>query len=359
MGNYKLLNIVVCAGVVAAALFMSGWAGRMDKHISTKSDVIVTINGKPMSSLEFKPYVEDSIAETASYFYSRFGVELDGDTWDKPFDGETPLVYLKEKALDKALTTKLEIAIAEELNLMPVMDYSQFMKKLAAENKRRETASQAGQTIFGPLHFNEREYISYLLGALEEKRNELLWEREFRVSDEVLEVHYEKIKDTFFHLGFDIDTEQVYFEDFTDFDVALHSLQSVLEQAKSGQSLLKAVEKENSRSQEQLHYKDQLLANRSTSKEDTRSQEVERIAKLYQTGDFSEIVQWDTVTGFIRIKSKKDLGYIPFAEAKDGVIRHYAEEQYNNLIKQLRSNAQVTTEEEVYMELVTDLLNLT
>lgn len=322
-------------------LLLAAGAGGLYAHGRNTDEIVLYVNDEAVTRQEFKLYMQDTIAQVAAEFHQKYGAEASEGFWTTAYNGQTPLLELKERTISKIVSAKVEQIQAKKYGIIGDIGYQAFQEALKAENQRRVKAVEQGEPVYGPVRFGEREYASYLQGVMREKLQQVLWEEKFQVPEAQLQSYYEEIKDTFYHLGYELQTEQVFLQSSMDREEAIQILAQVTARASQGERLQTVVEDENGRLQSPLIYRLQLLGAGSTSKEDSRSARLEEVALQYKAGEMSPIFQLDQEIGFIRVESKKNLGYKPFSSVKDGVIQHYAKEQLESLLKQLEQEANV------------------
>ncbi|WP_146767235.1 hypothetical protein [Paenibacillus sp. YN15] len=331
------------AGGLVLLLLAVGASG-LYAHGRNTDEVVLYVNDEPVTRQEFTLYMQDTIAQVAAEFHQKYEAEASGDFWTTAYNGRTPLAELKERTISKIVSAKVEQIQARSYGIIEDIGYRAFQKALKDENERRAKAVRQGEAVYGPVRFGEREYASYLQGAMEEKLQQVLWEEKLRAPEEQLQSYYEKIKDTFYHLGYELETEEVFCESPGDLQGAMEVLEQAMARAAGGESLRVIVEDENRRLQNPLVYRSQLLGSRSASKEDSRSAKLEETALQYKAGELSPIFQLEQEIGFIRVGGINNLGYQPFSSVKDGVIQHYVQERLQNLLKQLEQEANVRIE---------------
>lgn len=159
---------------------------------------VLTVNGEPVYSQEFKLIMGDNIPIIYSYFKTKHGVEGTKDFWTTNFEGEKPLEFLKKKTLDKVIEIKTEQILCKKKGIIKDISYPVFLESLKNENNLRKEKIKKGQVIYGPQEYGEKEYFFYLLSnQIIDLKDELL-QTDFAIRDEALKKLYEEQKNSEF-----------------------------------------------------------------------------------------------------------------------------------------------------------------
>ncbi|MDF2652411.1 MAG: PpiC-type peptidyl-prolyl cis-trans isomerase [Paenibacillus sp.] len=345
-------NKIVVLSIGSIVIIAAAIAGIYTYAKDRPSTIAAYVNEQPVTKQEFHLYMQDQIAAVAAYFYQQYGVGVDRNFWDKSFNGETPQELLKTKTMSKLISAKVMQQLAQQRHIVNDISYPAFLQQLEEENRRREKAVLAKEVIYGPTKYDEKQFLSYSLGRMDEKLQEIFENEMSQVSEETLLAQYESDKDKFYHLGYEIQTEQVFLESYTDKQAAVEMLRKIQEKVRNGESLQLAAEEGNQGRQHPVTYQHELLDSQNRSKEDVRSSKLEEIALHYEAGEMSSIIELDKSIGFIRIESKNDLGYRPYSEVKEGVVRLYSNEQYRSHLDKLEKEAKAVIVDEAYKDIV-------
>jgi len=344
----KILIFSIGTIIIVAAAMAGIYTNAKDRP----SDIVAYVNEQPVTKPEFYLYMKDQVAVVAAYFYRQYGARVDRDFWGKSFNGEIPQELLKTKTMSSLIRAKVMQQLAEQYDMVNDTSYPAFLQRMKEENRRREKAVLAGEAIYGPAKYDEKQFLSYSLGGMDEKLQEIFEKEIPQASEETLLAQYESDKDKFYRLGYEIQTEQVFLETYTDKQAAVEMLRTIQDKVRKGESLQLAAEEGNQGRQHPVTYRQELLDSQNRSKEDERGSKLEEIALQYEAGEMSSIIELDQSIGFIRIQSKNDLGYRPYSEVKEGVIRLYKIEQYRNNLDRLAEEANAVIIDEAYEDIV-------
>lgn len=189
-------------------------AGGCGERGSTGGDTVgdgaylLTVDGYGVTEEEFLLFLSDQKAATANYFWTQYQVQPDADFWTTAVNGETPLAYAKERALDALVTAKITFIMAAERDILAYQSYDGLLDSMEEENADRARKLENGEVVYGVSQFTPFTYYQYLnqnAGAeLEYSQRELA----APTREELLET-YEKYKE-YFNLGTVYQYEVVY-----------------------------------------------------------------------------------------------------------------------------------------------------
>lgn len=268
---------------------------------------LLTVDGYGVTEEEFLMFLGDQKAAAANYFWTEYQVQPDADFWTTPVNGETPLEYAKEQALDALVTSKVTFIMAAERGILDYQSYDSLMESMEEENAGRADKLEDGEVVYGVSQFTPFTYYQYLnknAGAeLEYSQRELI-----DPSREELLQTYEKYRD-YFYLGTVYEYEAVY-EDGSRETVSQSSME---------------VGKED--------YTTELL--------------LEEFANM-EPGQTLYGVDFHGRQADIRLLSVSDLGYAEFDTVEDPVRGLFAREAVSELIRTRAREAEVEVDRELF-----------
>ncbi len=182
--------MLAAAVIVVSAGWVNGAGGSAQKSL-------LTIDGYQVSEEEFQFYLYDERALTANTFYLKYGADADADFWDRSFDGQTPMEFARENALEKLLTAKMEALIAVENKLIDQdISFASIMEEREDKNKERKRMLEKEETFYGLSSFDEYQYYNYFRNEIWSKL--LTWYLDnTKVEESELQVFYDENKEMF------------------------------------------------------------------------------------------------------------------------------------------------------------------
>lgn len=165
---------------------------------SVANETVVTINGEAVSTEEFRQVMSGLKANAFSYFVQKYGAKDSEKFWTTSYNGEIPMVKLKEKTLDKLKNIKIEQILMKENGIVKDISYAGFFKDFKDENERRKKAVENKEPIYGPTQYDEKSYYDILQGNRIEVLKNKLSSKELFVSDSEIKKFYEENKENLF-----------------------------------------------------------------------------------------------------------------------------------------------------------------
>ncbi|WP_168118815.1 SurA N-terminal domain-containing protein [Paenibacillus sp. HB172176] len=180
-------------GPSVAALLLAGAAGYPAiTGYASEPAVVAEVNGSSIASAEFEKELRRQRASVIDYFRQTYGLEYDKTFWETSVNGENPLELVKQRALDQLVARKVELALAEREGLIEGSSYSDLLRELKEENKRRQLAVEENQAIYGPVRLDEDAFTPYYMSNLRNALKEKLSDAELQLSEEELEQRVEQ-----------------------------------------------------------------------------------------------------------------------------------------------------------------------
>lgn len=266
---------------------------------------LLTVDGYGVTEEEFLLFLGDQKAAAANYFWTRYQVQPDADFWTTAVNGETPLVYAKERALDALVAAKITFIMAAERDILAYQNYDGLLDSMEEENADRARKLENGEVVYGLSQFTPFTYYQYLnknAGAeLEYSQRELT----APTREELLET-YEKYKE-YFNLGTVYQYEVIY-----------------------GDGSRETI------SQSSLE----------VAKEDTLTQLLLEEFEVMECGQTISDVGFNDRQADIVLVEKSFQGYAELDEVEDSVRNLYAREAISELIEKRTQAAQVIIDRE-------------
>lgn len=310
MKGKKLLFVVCSMLIVLIAGALS--LGNMPA-LNPADKTAFTIDNYDVSESEFQAFLQSNKALTTSYFKRTYNADYDKDFWAASFNGENPLEYAKQKAMDELVKVKMEQIILKENGILNDISYEAFLKSYDHENKDRAEKAANNQPIYGPKKYGKAEYYSYYQSMNVQKLIDK-WAKEAQstLPDQELKLYYDKVKQQYFHKGYEFDYEKI-------------SLDS-----KAGM-------------------KEELTLNLAeTSKEDTLSQNLYTLFLGLSEGEYSDIDQSGEGMYRYRLLAKRDKGMEKYEDVKNAVIQLYVQERLEEEVSKRLKQTKIEFNKEVF-----------
>lgn len=126
-------------GLPVLVILMIGiWLGgaSIESATTSRSSVLLSINGIEIPEEEFRMFLQDEKAITADYFSQTYGAEYNEHFWNTDFEGENPIQFAREKALSKLVQVKAEQQLAVQHGLIRSVSYDHIKKQMDKEDNQ-------------------------------------------------------------------------------------------------------------------------------------------------------------------------------------------------------------------------------
>lgn len=139
----------------------SGSRSRGDDSVGDGS-FLLTVDGYGVTEEEFLLFLSGQKAAAANYFWTEYQIQPDADFWTTPVNGETPIEYAKERALNELVKAKVTLILASEQDILPYQSYDGLLEKMEEENADRARKLESGEVFYGVSQFTPFTYYQYL-----------------------------------------------------------------------------------------------------------------------------------------------------------------------------------------------------
>lgn len=259
--------------------------------------------------------------------------------------GEAPAEEMQRRARAKLVRLKVQQGLMREHGIWPEIDHAAFLRTFAAENERRRLALARGEVIYGPRAYTEESYFAYLFSNALIRLKAKLAESELRPTEEELQRYYELKKETEFCRGLRAECRliQASFPSTATNDATM-ARQRAKTRIEAAQASLRngaefeAVAKQfgDTGSAIRRSYTEQEIA--------VGKLEVNRIAQVAHQlapGETSDIIEGVDCFAILRLVSRNQKDYVPYAECLDAVRLGCVEARYAELVARLATAARV------------------
>lgn len=325
-------------------LFIAGAFGLGDmRSLGSNANTAFSIGKYNVSDREFEAFLQNNKALTTSYFKRTYNADYGKSFWTSSFNGENPLAYAKQKALDELTKVKIEQIIMKENGIVSDISYEAFLKSYEQENKDRAKKLANKQPIYGPQKYGLAEYYSYYHSMNVQKLIDK-WTKEAQrtLSDGELKSYYDKVKEPYFHKGYAFDYEKISLQNEAGEQEQLIKIR----QASTEKNI--PVDEAAAFLGEEVTTEHLTLNLDETSKEDTQSQNLYLQFLDFSTGELSEIEQSDNEWFMYRLVLKRDKGLEKYEEVKSAVIQLYVQERLEAEVGKRLKESKVQLNKEVF-----------
>ena len=124
----------------------------------TADPLVMTINGEPVSSREYRLVMQRHTAAICGQFSRDKKLEDHPGYWSPDSGPDGPLAELRERVATELVKIKVRQILGRHYGLVDDLSFDAFLKQRETENARRATAVQTGQVIYGPQHYRLSAY---------------------------------------------------------------------------------------------------------------------------------------------------------------------------------------------------------
>ena len=185
---------VVGTAAVCLLLGLTACSQKPETAALQNDDALLTVDGCAVTEDEYLLFLRDQKAVTANYYWTQYQMQPDGEFWHTEVDGQTPLDFAKERALQATVTAKETMLLAAEQDVLDYRDYPEMLQDMQAENEDRAQKKQNGEVYYGVNAFTPFTYYQYLTDNATAEM-ETAMEKQLAPTDAELQQVYEEYKD--------------------------------------------------------------------------------------------------------------------------------------------------------------------
>ena len=158
MRGKRLIFLSGGVGLILLAAFWIFWI--LGDQKLAKDDVIATVNGEPITALEFEHRMQRHRGQVQSYFFKTYGAKDSANFWTTEYDGNIPIEMVKSRTFEELTRIKIQQWMAKERGIVSDISYDGLLRQMKEENRKRKQTAGKG-VIFGPVAFDEHTYFEY------------------------------------------------------------------------------------------------------------------------------------------------------------------------------------------------------
>lgn len=167
--------------------------------VSAAENPIGSINGHPVSEMEYRVVAEQEKPLVIGYFLRTHGAVQSPSFWNTAWGGEVPVEVLADRVVHKIARTRAIQELGIEHGIcQQVKSYDDFLAELQTVNAQRRQWVDEGRVIYGPVQYKPEFYcqmqLDQILSAIS-KKLEHAPESERLVSDAEAFAYYQRNKD--------------------------------------------------------------------------------------------------------------------------------------------------------------------
>lgn len=312
----------------------------------SENTVVATVNEEPITFNEFKNSLSKNRALIYGYFKGTYDADDSKDFWTTSYSGEVPLDKIKEDALKDCVEIRVKLIMAKELGLVEDISYQKFYKDFIAENKRRKTAYENNEVIYGPIEYGESEYYgivnSSIFGKLEEA-----YIKNKTFSDELIKNYYDENREELFKSPDEMRAIKVYVPYLSADNITKEAAQKLMEEVKK--NLEAGMDIESATMDERLIVEEQLLDPRGAHSYGLLNPILTSEALKLNIGEVTEVINEGGNFNIVQCIEKSNSGYLEFNEgAKDSINKSMAKKEFKTIIENRIKEAVVIKNKKVY-----------
>jgi hypothetical protein len=316
--------------------------------------VVAIVEGEPIVVPEFLSAIAHERAGVAVDFSARLRASPGDQSWMARSGQQRATDVLRKKAIDYAITVKLEQIAMRTRGITQDVSYYGFLKQWEQENLRRRDALRFGLPIYGPQQYGRQEYYQYLLSnGLVALRRLFLNPTD---SDAGLRQDYESLKDSMFRRGRRVSVQIAradYRPEARD-DRKKHEvktgMEAILRRLRAGQSLAAATRETvgvvtSETTYEQARQHEHVIGT---------SDAIAEVALQLGLNASSDVIDVGFAFTVVHCVAIDELGYVSFEEARASLQARRRERSFERYLQDLVDHADVRIVSEVYEHVVVD-----
>lgn len=310
-------------------------------------DWVARVDGEPISVRLFERQVAANRARAFAHFRQRYDAEDGPGFWTTSHGGETPLDWVKKRALEESVRIKLEQMLAREMGVVEDIGYAAFLESWDRENERRRKALAAGEPIYGPTEYGEDTYFSYVFSntVIELKRR--LGRKELAATEEELRAHYREVKDELYKQGDRVSVWAVK-APFEAGDASREGAKVRIEEMKALAAGAGSLAQLAARSGGEASVAEEVFDDASARFDWARRPRMREEAMKLSEGETSRAFEERGAFWVLKCAARERLGHMPFDEVRQNVRARYVDEKYAEMIEGLAASAEIEINRDVY-----------
>ena len=349
----KIIGISI---VTALAILIAGSVYAAFFHLSDEKTV-VTVNGYPITAEELKKEMLRDKTYIITYFQDEYNAKVEGDLWNTKYGDTTPNEYLREYALEKLISYKVEQELAVSYGLLEKNDttYQAFLKQLEEENAIRADKLAEDEVVYGTQSYTENTYFSYTYSNMQLALQEIMEEEgePLYATESEVRAWYEATKEERFTASeiMKLEAYSILIENSNEGVLNAETGESGSTAEQEAKAVLEQLKEDlqEGLSIEQIQAQYPNVTCEEISIDDDNAGSMQKTSMTFyeaadamQAGDVSEVLYDRNTYTVMKCISKEEGGYKDFEAYQSGITKEYTSEKYMEYVKHLVEQAEVT-----------------
>ncbi|QGQ95100.1 peptidyl-prolyl cis-trans isomerase [Paenibacillus psychroresistens] len=258
---------------------------------------------------------------------------------------KTMTLYQEHDLLQYSIELKLKQILAKEHGAMADIRYEHLLEELAQKNIENANKKKKGEIVFGKNQFSVNEYYQIRMSEMETQTKEKIG-KELTILDKEARAYYEANLDSLFKGTPEIKLRKIsasYADKSENDRAALLSVMQDIEN-KSPDGFDDLYEKYKYTPRSSLKAEEQFFNTKTLKFDSMNGPYLFKAANQLNQDEISEIIEENGSFAIIKIIEIKQT-YLPFATAKDEIIRKQSEEKYKATLEAMVAKAKVDVDE--------------
>lgn len=319
------------------------------------NSVVARVHGEPISYSEFQNGLESNRALVYGYFKGKYDADDSKNFWTTNFDGEIPLEKIKKDALDDCVENKSKLIMAKDMGLVKDISYKKFLKDLKAENKRRKTAIEKNEVIYGPIEYGEAEYYGVINSNIFSKLEET-YTKDLTYTEEELKKYYTENKEDEFKSEDELKIIKISVPYLSTDKATKEAAKKLIDNVK--RNIEAGMDIKTATNDESIVFEEQLLDQKGKHSYSLLNPNLISKAVELDTGDVTEVVDEGGAFNIAHCIEKSNKGYLVFNEgAMESIRRTLAKKEYDAVVEKKIKDLDVVINEKVYNQISANDVN--
>ena len=290
----------------------------------------LTIGGLEISEEEYKDIMQEQIYPVTRYFFDTYGAAVDGEFWEKDFQGEVPYQMLAEYTLEQL---KYQHGVYEHAKRMGYVDsasYESLLERVETENTIRKEKIEKGEVVYGLSEYTKELYLEYEMDSFQKRYCDNIENEGMDISDEERQVYYEENKDVLYNAYDDLTLN--YLRVPYEVEGAQESMTSLYKKMDAEHTMESLINGEFSQLKEYFS-KLEITSSEYGSYAKTMPEVLEYSNGL-EKGQSTQVIDDGTSFSLVECVNRVKHDYLPIDQVKDHINKALRESVYDDLMLQ-------------------------
>lgn len=330
-GKKKILII----GSIVFILFF-GWF--LSRSYQTP---VITVGTQNIFADEWKEFLQQQKSAATVYYTENYGcTTFDNSFWTTEYNGQTPLDYARNRALDELIDGCIVLEEAQKEGLIENIDLRTLKKEWKGFNDQRQSSVSQNGVVYGPVEYSFENYYRHLISNLRNFLGEKLIQEDPEAETRAKNFYHENL-DMFTTVG-DIHASALLIEGEKDESYRL--AQQAKEAIEKGMSFEQACKQYATCGEAQFFEFTSL-----TQKADLHGlSEVYAACSQLQMGEISEVIETQQGMYLLEITRRDEVQVMEYEEVKNRIRDILAAEYLDAHLQKLRDECVFQVQEQLW-----------